>query len=132
MSHYRHILQHASAVMVYSKAHFNDVVKLGRGAEGGIFLVPMYSSTTGTLPHSESDVRYRREHGDFSNDLLVLLSWSERRSFMYHRLLQQTSLDNISIITTNWTITENQKIEFMDTQTREFFSDKSKIFFNFH
>jgi hypothetical protein len=132
MSHYRHILQHASAVMVYSKAHFNDVVKLGRGAEGGIFLVPMYSSTTGTLPHSESDVRYRREHGDFSNDLLVLLSWSERRRFMYHRLLQQTSLDNISIITTNWTITENQKIEFMDTQTREFFSDKSKIFFNFH
>ena len=129
LSHYNHIVRHAAAVLVYSSAHMKDIRRIGR--EDGIFLIPMYSKTVHST-QVKNAIRHHREFDTIPNDLLALMSLSERRQSVLNQLLVASFEDNITIIVPNQKMEIVKQIQFSDIQTRDFLSLQSKIFVNIH
>ena len=146
LPHYRHIVRNAAAVLVYSYSHM-AYLQRNFGRVDGIFIIPMYSkniifpatppshniSYMNSSTANDSLLRSYRQHGTIPNDLLCLLSDSRRRQEMRHRLIEQSSRDNVTIILSEQSLFRGTNtIDFADRQTREFLASRSKIFFNFH
>ena len=99
------------------------------GREDGIFLIPMYSKTVHSV-QAENAIRQHRERNTIPNDLVALMSISERRRSIINQLLVASFEDNISIIVPNQKIARENHIQFSDIQNRDFISSQSKIFVN--
>jgi hypothetical protein len=133
--HYAHIVRHAAAVVVYSTENVRFIQTV-TGRESGIFLIPMFSR----VPLSTMEIWNHREKETISNDVLSLLSFSERREVFLNQLHEAASKDNISFIlptyipssSSNSSSMGEGKLDFSDVQTRDFLTVHSKIFVNIH
>ena len=129
LPHYRHVVNHAAAVLVHSRAHLVDLQKLGR--EDGIFLTQKLATTAAARGDEHNRRLLSDDANSVPNDLLVLpTSETNRSEVMLNQLLHRTDRDRVSVIRSAHQPT--WQIDWSDRQTLEFLSLQSKILLNFH
>ena len=129
--HFGHVVKGAIVVLVYSYAHKSDLEGMGR--DRGIFLMPMYSKNVQDDSQVRS-VRLQENDGrnNIANDVIVMLSASDRRRAILTEFANRILGENITLIVSNLESVQLWNVDWADPKTREFLCMKSKIFINIH
>eukprot|EP00597_Dinobryon_sp_UTEXLB2267_P003843 CAMPEP_0170067670 /NCGR_PEP_ID=MMETSP0019_2-20121128/6928_1 /TAXON_ID=98059 /ORGANISM="Dinobryon sp., Strain UTEXLB2267" /LENGTH=262 /DNA_ID=CAMNT_0010275113 /DNA_START=1084 /DNA_END=1872 /DNA_ORIENTATION=+ len=126
LAHYREIVLNATAVLIYSYAHFDFINYLGR--TDGVFVIPMYSISLNQKIINESTILDKK-----LNDILYLAaSSSPRRDVVFKKLLFRAESDGITVISPNLRMYNYYKIDLSDPNIKDIVSYHSKILFNIH